>query len=58
MVPYIAYLFYPPLYIAGPIMCYNSFIAQVQSTVSPVTLWNQLTYTARAGLSFVSLESP
>lgn len=31
LVPYLLYLLYPPLYVAGPIITYNSFTSQAQA---------------------------
>ena len=55
---YFAYLFYPPLYIAGPIITYSDFITQLKmtpqrSSVQPLSI---LSYALRWILAFLSLE--
>jgi len=52
---YLAYVFYPPLYIAGPVMTFNAFAANVASRARPP--WKTtLLYVLRLGASLLVLE--
>mmetsp|Transcript_26877 Transcript_26877/g.58609 ORF Transcript_26877/g.58609 Transcript_26877/m.58609 type:complete len:573 (-) Transcript_26877:1835-3553(-) len=56
LLPYWCYLFYPPLYIAGPTVSFNAFASQVntpQTTYSPYMLAK---YAARLAISGLCLE--
>lgn len=37
LVSYLGYIFYPPLYIAGPILTFNSFASQLKQPI-PINL--------------------
>lgn len=55
---YLAYVFYPPLYIAGPIMTYNSFRAQQASSKDEQRIpWTSIfTYAVRWMGCFLLLD--
>lgn len=55
---YLAYLFYPPLYIAGPIITYSDFISQLQrpSHRQSIQPWMILSYGFRWILALLSIE--
>jgi protein-cysteine N-palmitoyltransferase HHAT len=52
----LAYCFYTPLYLAGPILSYNSFVSHMRSPAVPSRGY-MLQYTARLLLAVVLLES-
>ena len=53
---FLAYCLYPPLYIAGPIVTFNSFTAQLMSPFRSIRPRYILTYTLRWGAALMSLE--
>jgi D-alanyl-lipoteichoic acid acyltransferase DltB (MBOAT superfamily) len=53
---YLAYVFYPPLYVAGPIMGFNSFASQLLSRSRP-PLRDTAVYVLRWAASFLLLEA-
>ncbi|KAI9001460.1 MBOAT-domain-containing protein [Trametes punicea] len=53
---YIAYVLYPPLYIAGPIMTFNDFMWQLRRPV-PISFQSTLGYLARFVFCILTLES-
>ncbi|GLC54156.1 hypothetical protein PLESTB_000829800 [Pleodorina starrii] len=59
LLPFLEYVFYPPLYIAGPIITFNSFAAQrmmVKRRQPLLGLRQVLLYAARAALAWFCLE--
>lgn len=52
---FVAYALYPPLYIAGPIMTFNSFASQLSSP-TPTSPRRVLQYALRWGAALLSLE--
>ena len=55
LVTFVAYALYPPLYIAGPIMTFNSFASQISSP-APTSPRRVLLYALRWGAALLSLE--
>ncbi|KAI9629437.1 hypothetical protein KEM48_012906 [Puccinia striiformis f. sp. tritici PST-130] len=53
---YFNYIFYPPLYIAGPIITFNNFVSQMKKRPSTITVSAILGYTGRFMLCFLTLE--
>ncbi|KAJ2006112.1 glycerol transporter [Coemansia thaxteri] len=53
---YWAYLLYPPLYLTGPIISYNSFISQMRYPSPAITLKSTLTYGIRLLASTLLME--
>lgn len=52
---YLTFLFYPPLYLAGPIVTFNSFISQLGGTPRH-NAWNVLCYACRFVGCFLLLD--
>lgn len=52
---YIAYVLYPPLYIAGPIMTFNDFIWQHRRP-TPISTQTTIKYLLRFVVSFMTME--
>ncbi|PLW57223.1 hypothetical protein PCANC_03134 [Puccinia coronata f. sp. avenae] len=53
---YFNYIFYPPLYIAGPIITFNNFISQMNKRPSTITMRAIVGYTGRFAICFFTLE--
>lgn len=53
---YIAYLFYTPLYIVGPIMTFNDFMYQTFHTLPSITFKRNLVYGIRLIFCFLVME--
>lgn len=53
---YLAYILYPPTYIAGPIMTFNDFMWQLRNPVE-ITLGEQVSYLVRFAGCMLTLES-
>lgn len=53
---YLAYIFYPPLYIGGPIISFNCYAAQLRSGMSPSGRAVAV-YAARLALAMLVLEA-
>eukprot|EP00041_Stephanoeca_diplocostata_P015724 m.301049 g.301049 ORF g.301049 m.301049 type:complete len:600 (+) comp20136_c0_seq3:252-2051(+) len=53
---YIAYVFYPPLYLAGPILTFNAFVACTQRVTGRVPMRFKVAYVARALFALVAYE--
>lgn len=53
---YLAYVLYPPLYIAGPISTFNAFVSQLEAPSSRVTLTAIAKYLARAVGCWLCME--
>lgn len=53
---YLAYILYPPLYIAGPIMTFTSFITQVRTPPASITPRLILSYGLRFGFCLLNME--
>lgn len=56
LLSYGAYLFYPPLYLAGPTTSYNAWISQVQTPQKSYNTKQLLIYAIRILLCFLILE--
>ncbi|KAI0729251.1 MBOAT-domain-containing protein [Fomitopsis betulina] len=54
-VNYIAYVLYPPLYIAGPIMTFNDFMWQIYRPLT-ISTRDRLSYFARFVVCFMTME--
>ncbi|GAA95653.1 hypothetical protein E5Q_02307 [Mixia osmundae IAM 14324] len=52
---YLAYAFYPPLYIAGPIMTYNDFVAQLKLPPK-LPRRETISYAVRFAVSLLTME--
>ena len=53
---YFVYCMYPPLYMAGPIMTFNSFASQALAPL-PIRRWQVLLYGARWLAAWAALEA-
>ncbi|KAI9094552.1 MBOAT, membrane-bound O-acyltransferase family-domain-containing protein [Phlyctochytrium arcticum] len=53
---YYTYLFYVPLYLAGPIITFNDFMAQMRYPPKSVTLKETIVYAIRWGLTVLCME--
>lgn len=53
---YLAYLFYTPLYIVGPIMSFNDFIYQSKNTLPSINFKRNLVYGLRLIFCFLIME--
>ena len=53
---FIHYAFYPPLYLAGPIITFNDFVHQTYAHFQPPTVQDTLKYALRCLSSFLTLE--
>lgn len=53
---YLAYAFYSPLYLAGPIITFNDFIHQLRYVSPSITLHRTILYAIRFFLCFLSME--
>jgi len=53
---YYAYLFYPPLYISGPVITYNAFISQVYIPQIAYSSWEVCKYGIRWVVDFILFE--
>ncbi|CAG9316669.1 unnamed protein product [Blepharisma stoltei] len=56
LLAYAAYFFYPPLYFAGPTVCYNAWISQVQSPQRSYDTKKLIIYGLRIVVVFIILE--
>ncbi|TFY56821.1 hypothetical protein EVJ58_g7407 [Rhodofomes roseus] len=52
---YVAYVLYPPLYIAGPIMSFNDFMWQIHRPLT-ISMRERLGYLARFVICFLTME--
>ncbi|KAG0147073.1 hypothetical protein CROQUDRAFT_43404 [Cronartium quercuum f. sp. fusiforme G11] len=53
---YFIYIFYPPLYIAGPIISFNNFMSQMEKKPSSITPKIILGYAVRFVVCFLTME--
>ncbi|WFD32548.1 glycerol transporter [Malassezia sp. CBS 17886] len=54
-VRYLAYLFYPPLFIAGPVLTFNDFAAQLQTPLR-IRARTVATYAVRCAVDILAME--
>ena len=56
LITYLAYCLYPPLYIAGPIITFNSFTSQLASPPT-INVFSLARYAVRWGAALLALEA-
>ena len=56
LIGYIGYIYYPPLYIAGPIITYNNFLSSAKGDAPKNSLFQKFNYGLRAFGCFLSFE--